>query len=722
MHDPDTYSRNDDVVVNTAAMAPFRIGDWQVKPSLNRILWNDEQIQVEPRVMHVLACLASRPGQVLSRSALLKAVWGDAVVCEEALTRTISELRRIFRDDPRSPRVIETIRKGGYRLIAPVIHPITAESPSTRTSTAPSPTPRDTVDVRGIMRSRRAAGIGILLILASIAWAIVLHLLGPQAPPASIALQGIPFTSYPGNEYTPAFSPDGMQVAFAWDGGEGRARDIFLKQRNTASPLRLTDDPADEVYPTWSPDGSTIAFLRFNGNGTGIYSVPAIGGLARRLTSVASPVHGLDWSPDGKWLIYAARAGEDRPYQIMRLSLETLVATACTSPSADFAGDLIPEYSPDGRSIAFVRSNAALMHDLYVMPAAGGQVRRLTRCQRRMAGLDWTPDAAQIIFSAAPTGNFDLWRLTVSDGSVTRLPTRSASALTPTIAPQGNSLIYVDHSFDYNIWHVKVGEDHELEPAVLISSTRVDHGARYSPDGRRLAFISTRSGSHEIWASARDGSSPRQLTTFGGTYLMNPRWSPAGDRLAFSAAPGDYASVFVMDVESCRPERLTDGDHHEILAAWSRDGEWLYTETHRGEGWQIWKMLPDGTGCQPVLTDGRHLLFESSDGHLYYLKTTAAGLWKIPVAGGDEVCVLDQECLAEWCAMAVADRGIYSIRRTADAAALFFHDFATSQTDSLGQLPGYVGRELSLSPDGTVMLFDRAERIARDLILVENFR
>ncbi len=70
--------------------------------------------------MQVLVCLAARPNEVLSRQTLFDVVWADSVVCEEALTRTISELRRVFRDDTKTPRVIETIRKGGYRLIAPV--------------------------------------------------------------------------------------------------------------------------------------------------------------------------------------------------------------------------------------------------------------------------------------------------------------------------------------------------------------------------------------------------------------------------------------------------------------------------------------------------------------------------------------------------------------------------------------------------------------------------
>jgi DNA-binding winged helix-turn-helix (wHTH) protein len=100
--------------------SPFRLGEWTVHPSLNRVARDDRWVQVEPRVMHVLVCLASRPGAVFSREDLLEAVWTDVIVCEEALTRTISELRRIFHDDPRESRYIETIRKGGYRLIASV--------------------------------------------------------------------------------------------------------------------------------------------------------------------------------------------------------------------------------------------------------------------------------------------------------------------------------------------------------------------------------------------------------------------------------------------------------------------------------------------------------------------------------------------------------------------------------------------------------------------------
>ena len=70
--------------------------------------------------MLVLVCLAEHAGQVVPKDRLFHAAWPDTAVGDDVLTRAISELRRLFEDDPKQPRVIETIPKSGYRLIAPV--------------------------------------------------------------------------------------------------------------------------------------------------------------------------------------------------------------------------------------------------------------------------------------------------------------------------------------------------------------------------------------------------------------------------------------------------------------------------------------------------------------------------------------------------------------------------------------------------------------------------
>jgi len=98
----------------------FRLESWLVKPSLNVISAKSTTIRLEPKVMEVLVCLARHAGEALSKENLVQAVWPDTFVSDDALKRCISELRRVFEDDAREPRIIQTIPKRGYRLMVPV--------------------------------------------------------------------------------------------------------------------------------------------------------------------------------------------------------------------------------------------------------------------------------------------------------------------------------------------------------------------------------------------------------------------------------------------------------------------------------------------------------------------------------------------------------------------------------------------------------------------------
>jgi DNA-binding winged helix-turn-helix (wHTH) protein len=98
--------------------APFSVGEWLVKPQLNRLSRPDgADVQLEPKMMDVLVCLARNPGDVVSREALIDAVWPEVFISESVLTRAIAGLRRALGDDARRPRFIETISKRGYRLM-----------------------------------------------------------------------------------------------------------------------------------------------------------------------------------------------------------------------------------------------------------------------------------------------------------------------------------------------------------------------------------------------------------------------------------------------------------------------------------------------------------------------------------------------------------------------------------------------------------------------------
>jgi DNA-binding winged helix-turn-helix (wHTH) protein/TolB-like protein len=148
---------------NTAQISTLlKVGDWAVEPALNQLSAAGSSVKLEPKAMSVLVYLAERPGEVVSREALLSAVWPGVVVGDDSLTQVVIKLRKALGDVPEKPAYIQTISKGGYRLVAPVVR-----------SQAIAPARR----VRWIA----GAGVAALLLAAAGAWWIK-----GQAPTAGI--------------------------------------------------------------------------------------------------------------------------------------------------------------------------------------------------------------------------------------------------------------------------------------------------------------------------------------------------------------------------------------------------------------------------------------------------------------------------------------------------------------------------------------------------------
>src|SRR5690606_20199032 len=142
-----------------------------IQPKLNRIQYGGETIQVEPRVMDVLMVLVARAGEPVTREELFDAVWTDTIVTDDTLTRCIGELRKIFGDDARNPRVIETIPRVGYRLIR---QPTTRDDGGSRREVSPkevtarSP-PRPSARTPSIFTAK-PLWIGAVALIGLIAW------------------------------------------------------------------------------------------------------------------------------------------------------------------------------------------------------------------------------------------------------------------------------------------------------------------------------------------------------------------------------------------------------------------------------------------------------------------------------------------------------------------------------------------------------------------------
>ncbi len=707
-----------------------------------RLLQRDgATISLTPKAFDLLLALVERHGRLVEKEELLKLVWPDAFVEEANLTYNISFIRKALGDGENGLKLIETVPKRGYRFVAEV-REVRAELAEIGEAAAQ----HTEGDVRQVplTNSAKRQRKGALLVVSLIVFGVLggmafgAYTFFTQSPGKSsgLAPKIVPVTSFPGSETQPAFSPDGNQVAFVWDGEQENNPDIYVKLVDAGEPLRLTINPAPDLNPVWSPDGRYIAFIR-EGVKSGVYLVPALGGAERKLGE-AWPYRplskqSLSFSPDGKYLAVADKMAGAEPFGIFLLVVETGERHRLTAPPKGAVGDDSPAFSPDGKTLAFARSISIAASDIHLVLVAGGALKQLTFDLVRTHGLTWTANGREILFSSIRGGNFqeELWRIPATDGTPERMEGIGGSVLhDPAIQRQGSRLAYTRVSLDSNIWRLELPGSKERVPAParLIFSTFPDDNPQYSPDGARIVFGSNRSGSGEIWVCNSDGSNALPLTNLAHTNTGTPRWSPDGRRIAFDSLAEGNVDIYVVNASGGKPQRLTTEPAEDSCPSWSRDGQWIYFSSNSSGSLQIWKKPAAGGAATQVTKQGGFEGFESFDGKFFYYAKgrDLPGIWRIPVEGGEEAPVLDHHQAGLWRSWAVVEQGIYFITAETPARPLIeFFGFVTGRVTQVATLERPIPRGIagiSVSPDGRWLLYTQLDQRGSDIMLMENFR
>ena len=737
----------------------YEFGPFRLDPGERLLLREGQHVPLTPKAFETLLILVENCGHVINKDELLKKVWPDTFVEEVNLAKNVSYLRKILGGE-QTTQYIETIPKRGYRFVASVKDvcderaglvwalPADAhaddreevEKGDSDSGSEPRQTPIEPeqrplpAKTRAIRRGWSAAWPALGLLLGVAIWALFIRSASQSPTPL---LKIVPFTSFPGRETQAAFSPDGNQVAFVWDGGKGDNPDIYVKLIGAGHPLRLTTHPAADSHPVWSPDGRYIAFFRQTTESSGFYLVPALGGNERKVSDVfpyRTTFQGNTqyYSPDGKFLAVPDKNSQEEPFSIYLVSIETGEKQKVTAPPAGTAGDTYPAFSPDGKTLAFLRSSSRATTDLYLLNLNGGAPRRLTFDNTSILGLAWTPDGREIVIASRRGGSiYSLWRIPTAGGTPERLPTIGQSVLSPAISRQGAYLIYTQALDDQNIWRL------ELDAAgrggamtSLIASTLSDNGPDYSPDGQKVVFASNRSGGFGIWTCDRDGANPLPLIDRGPYLTGTPRWSPDGRWIAFDSRSDDMgnADIYVISAEGGQPRRLTSELSEDVAPSWSRDGKWIYFGSTRSGNMQIWKVPAEGGQAAQVTKQGGFEGFESIDGKLFYYSKgrSVPGIWQTPVMGGAETLLTDHHRAGYWRFWAVAEKGIYFATANEPARPVIeFFNFATRNVTTVATLDKPLSSSdpgLTVSLNGRSILFSQMDQSGSDLMLIENFR
>ncbi len=684
-------------------------------------------VKLQEQPLRVLSLLLERSGEVVTRDELRQNLWpADTFVdFDHGLNSAVARLRQALRDSAEKPRLIETVAKRGYRFIGQLDARLDDGPPA---APAIPDSGSHAVQVPMVQHNRRSlwmAGVPLLVLLGAIGlWAYYRRTVEKPLP----SMEVVPLVGLRGFQVTPAFSPDGNQVAFR-DSDGAHNTGIYTTLVGGGKSLRLTSDPGD-CCPAWSPDGRQVAFIRYADKTASIVVIPALGGAERHVYRGPNPMgSGLAWSPDGKFLAFPEARAADQPRSwISLLSWADYSTRPVTLPPGGSL-DHEPAFSPDGSQLAFVRSTVAgVSNDLYVTSASGGEARRLTFDHRPVIGPPtWTADGREVVFSSTRGGPASLWRVSASGGEPRPVAGAMGEAGWPSIPPIGNQLVYEQVVAKLNIWRLELKDQKHSQrpPAVLISEKGDKMRPELSPDGKQIAFESNRLGFWDIWTCASDGSSCDQATSLHGT-AGRARWSPNGRYIAFEFHPGEQSEIYVVEVPGGVPRLLpTIPGSDNLSPSWSRDGQWIYFASKRGsEPFQIWKISVHGGAPVKLTRNSGISPVESPDGRfLYYSKYEAGGVWRMPVQGGEETQVLEEVRGGGWPNWALTAGGIYFLRfDKSPHSSIQFLDFASNKIIPICTLEKEPGWGLSLAHDGKSIVYVQNEFAESNLILVRNFR
>jgi Tol biopolymer transport system component/DNA-binding winged helix-turn-helix (wHTH) protein len=738
------------MAASTQNRRTLRFNGFEVDPRSRELRRNGSHVRLQDQPLEVLLLLLERQGEVVTREELKDKLWpaGTFVDSDDGLNTAIKKLRDVLHDSLERPRYIETIPRRGYRFIGkldteePTVSELSVESPevhppvstantdddSKTKSSEPQHDPSTRPESKSWQHSRPTwlkIGTGIVAISAILFAAVVVYRWSwRQVPQQRAASRPLPFTTLPGVETSPAFSPDGSRIAFAWNGDPangGKGYDLYVKAFGSETLLRLTQHPSQMISPAWSPDGTQIAFHRMAGADTGIYVVPALGGPERKVRSTylsALAKVPIDWSPDGKWIAFSDSLPGERTGTMSLLSTATWEVKRLPSPPKCLVAG-IPAFSHSGDYLAFWCFHTEEEYGLYSIPLQGGPPKLISVFRPFPTGLTWSGDDKALIYSISG----ELSEVTLASGSVKRFDFLG-SAVLPALSPKGDKLAFSSSSNGSNLWRMDLLHL-DSPPVELMPSTRSQDEAQYSPDGKRIAFESVRSGVLGVWISDNDGSNLVQISN-PQIESGSPQWSPDGKRIAFNSRASDRSEIEVADLSERIPRKLVTNISDVTRPTWSRDGRWIYfmsnevgkTGIHRCPAW--------GGDSVALSNDPRGVVaHESFDGKTVYFANHGAtpalkqvSLVALPGMASELKELPRVSAALHW---TVSREGIFFVPADAPRSLRYF-DFATKHVRRLFDAEMEFGDGLSISPDGRWIIYAQLENANGDIMLVDHFQ
>jgi Tol biopolymer transport system component len=415
----------------------------------------------------------------------------------------------------------------------------------------------------------------------------------------------------------PAVSPDGSKIAYVkmqLRPSDGRldTHEVWMKSLDGGKPVLVckVSDPAWLRSPIWSPDGSMIAFLSSAGH-------PQGGNRHRQVWTVrlsadekrVSPPSKFDLPTDETSDLLAGWTENNRIGVLlptpMSSPLYTVPATGGKATQLTPKDATLPSWSPEGKSIYFGGDHGGKLASIEVVPAEGGDVKRIPielegregylQPHYPSGGIRVSPDGRSVLFAGhyvKVPGEKGLFTIPIEGGKPVRLPGSLPVDADPCWSPDGRNIAYVRFEEgwgdDPSTFNVFVLPSEGGEPrAITTAEDNVHMGAvRWSPDGELIAFL----GRDKTLRVVPVNGGPSRLLAAdldSGLWHQGISWSPDGQALAYATG----STLWRIPRDGGEPKKIETGLNARIgRVDWSPDGESIAFAAFKGGEHELWLM------------------------------------------------------------------------------------------------------------------------------------
>lgn len=645
----------------------YEFGSYRLDTGEHLLLRDGQVVLLQPKVFDLLRVLVERHGHLLEKEELMALVWPDTVVEEANLANNISILRKVLGEN--GERFIETVPKRGYRFVAPVNQiaeddgqPGSGPTSKTAATGDKAARPSDTEQSIGRKRGRILAIALSLLAFVAVAMLGIHRMRERRTAADSFHEMQIRRLTNSGKAFEAAISADGQFLAYiSTTTFVGGYHSLWIKQLTTNRETQLVPEAGFRYRGlAFSPDGNFIYYSQRRGQESRhtLYRISILGGEPQPL--LAGVDSAISFSPDGKQIAFVR---EDQTVGESALMIsETNGAgerkiAVCKFPETYSVDG--PAWSPDGKWIAVAKMipTPDFHFRLIALRATDGTEHAVGNTKwawlMRVAWLKGGEMLAAVGRLRSGGTNDQLWLVDYPDGKIHKLTNDLNSYRNLNLTPDSTRLVTVHAEINSNLWVVPVKNPRN---ALLITNDPISqNGARgldWTPDGK-IVFTSLANGRQNLWMVNADGDHPRQLTADSDDNNHFPSVSTDGKYVVFASSRSGPSHIWRMELDGGNLMELSGGKH-DVKPNCSPDGEWVVYSSERNSKRVIVKTSLREGGAETALTDKfSDFPVISPDGKLVaclYHKEILSPLKValLPTAGGAPIQMLDLPNTYPW--------------------------------------------------------------------------